>query len=242
LIFWLGTHQPHWLERTSVPLFVSHRRLSEYRTLPRALGWWALDSGAFSEIDHFREWRTTPSQYVADVRRFSREVGKLLWAAPQDWMCEPYIVAKTGLSVEEHQRRTVASLIDLRMRAPEIHWIPVLQGYTPTEFARCAEMYLKAGINLLGEPLVGLGSVCRRQATRVAEDIVRAFAKAGVRLHGFGFKILGLKRVRDALFSSDSLSWSFTARREQERIPGHTHKNCANCLEYALRWRERVVA
>ncbi|GAA1258662.1 hypothetical protein GCM10009677_06820 [Sphaerisporangium rubeum] len=25
--FYLGTHQPHWLERVSIPLFVSHRQL-----------------------------------------------------------------------------------------------------------------------------------------------------------------------------------------------------------------------
>ncbi len=34
--------------------------------------------------------------------RYRDEIGCLLWAAPQDWMCEPWITAKTGLTVAEH--------------------------------------------------------------------------------------------------------------------------------------------
>lgn len=48
--FFLGTHHPHWLADArfmDVPLFVSHRQISRYKTLPRAVGEWALDSGGF---------------------------------------------------------------------------------------------------------------------------------------------------------------------------------------------------
>jgi hypothetical protein len=49
--------------------------------LPRAAAGWALDSGAaFSELSLFGEWRTTPRQYVAAVRRYDDEIGKLEWA------------------------------------------------------------------------------------------------------------------------------------------------------------------
>ena len=48
----------------------------------------------------------------ANVRLYRDEVGGLQCAAPQDWMCEPQIVAKTGLSVREHQQRTVENLLD----------------------------------------------------------------------------------------------------------------------------------
>ncbi len=34
--------------------------------------------------------------------RYRDEIGCLLWAAPHDWMCEPWITAKTGLTVAEH--------------------------------------------------------------------------------------------------------------------------------------------
>lgn len=46
--FYLGTHMANWLGQTDVPLFVSHMRLRDRKTYPRALGPWALDSGAFT--------------------------------------------------------------------------------------------------------------------------------------------------------------------------------------------------
>ncbi|MGW4241176.1 deazapurine DNA modification protein DpdA family protein [Nocardia sp. NPDC004722] len=43
--FYLGTHQPHWLALTDVPLFISDVRLRDRKTFPRARGEWGLDSG-----------------------------------------------------------------------------------------------------------------------------------------------------------------------------------------------------
>lgn len=84
--FWLGSPMPGWLERTAAPLFVSHRRLAGRRRLPRAVGAWALDSGAFSEIAQHGRFTTTPAAYAAAVDRYAAEVGRLSWAAIQDWM------------------------------------------------------------------------------------------------------------------------------------------------------------
>ncbi len=149
--FFLGTHQPNWLHDTAVPLFVSHRRLARQKSFTRAKGPWALDSGGFSELSLFGEWRTSQADYVAAVRRYVEEIGKMAWAAPQDWMCEPPMIEKTGLSVREHQRRTVESVLSLRAAAPEIHWIPVLQGWNPAEYRIHAEDYALAGIDLACE-------------------------------------------------------------------------------------------
>ena len=44
-------------------------------------------------------------------------------------MCEPAIVARTGLTVLEHQERTVASYLELRALAPHLPVIPVVQGW-----------------------------------------------------------------------------------------------------------------
>lgn len=85
-VFYLGTHQPGWLTKAGVPLFISHRRLAGYRRLPRARAGWALDSGGFSEMSMFGEWRTTPATYVAAVERYDGQIGQLKWAAPPDWM------------------------------------------------------------------------------------------------------------------------------------------------------------
>ena len=241
LRFWLGTHLPVWLEQTTVPLFVSHRRLADRRRLPRAAGPWALDSGAFSEIAESGRFTTTPVEYAHAVDRYATEIGRLEWAAIQDWMCEPFMVAKTGLSVHEHQRRTVASYLDLRSLAPHLPWVPVLQGYALADYLHCIDLYTTAGIDLTVVPLVGLGSVCRRQATAEIGALVAALADRRLRLHGFGVKTAGLHRYGHALASADSMAWSLAARRRPP-LPGCGHKNCANCLRYALAWRADLGA
>lgn len=252
--FLLGTHQPGWLGKAGVPLFVPDTRLRPYKTLPRAIAPWALDSGGFTQLQKFGDWTIPPEQYAARVRRYRDEIGQLAWAAPQDWMCEPLVIhggigprgqafAGTHLTVAEHQRRTVANLLHLRQIAPDLPWIPVLQGYTRDEYEHCADLYHGAGIDLTGEPLVGLGSVCRRQATGEAHEIAAALHARGItRLHGFGVKTLGLAQYGHLLTSADSLAWSEDARHAPP-LPGHSqrHINCANCPEYALRWRTRHI-
>ncbi|MFJ6729632.1 hypothetical protein ACIQPQ_32515 [Streptomyces sp. NPDC091281] len=239
--FFLGTHQPGWLATANVPLFVSYRRLAHRRILPRAAAPWALDSGGFTELSMHGTWHTPAPVYLAAVRRFRDEIGRMEWAAPMDWMCEPWITGLTGLSVAEHQRRTIDNFLSLRHAAPDLPIVPVLQGWELSDYHRCADDYEKAGVDLAGEPVVGLGSVCRRQATGQAATIVTTLAERGLNLHGFGFKTLGLRSCGHALTSADSLAWSYDARRKPP-MPGHTHKNCANCLDYALNWRRRALS
>src|SRR5690349_1560064 len=254
----LGTHQPGWLAKAGVPLFVSDVRLRVYKTLPRAAAPWAVDSGGFSEIQKYGQWTVTPAEYVARLRRYRDEVGHLMWCAPQDWMCEPIIInggvaggqrfAGTGLSVAEHQRRTVTNYVQLRDMAPDLPIIPVVQGWTRDDYLRCVDLYSSlARVDLTAMPLVGLGSVCRRQGTAEAVDIIDALHRVGVtRIHGFGFKILGLRQLagrRHGLHMADSLAWSDTARKlRRPALPGCTHANCANCLPYALQWRRTALA
>lgn len=60
-------------------------------------------------------------------------------------------------------------------------------------------------------------------------------------LHGFGIKVLGLRRYGHLLTSADSMAWSVAARRSAP-LPGCTaHRNCANCPRYAYRWRAEVI-
>lgn len=237
--FLLGVHEPAWLSRTDVPLFVSHRRLARRQELPRAVGPWALDSGAFSEIAAHGGFATTAHAYAAAVRRYADEVGNLAWASVQDWMCEPFVLARTGLTVAEHQRRTVASYLELRDLAPDVPWVPVVQGWLLDDYLTCVEAYADAGVDLAALPLVGLGSVCRRQATGGIGAVVAALA--GLRLHGFGVKTGGLVRYGRLLASADSMAWSYRARRSSP-LSGCAHRTCANCLRFALRWRETVIA
>lgn len=237
--FFLGAHQPIWLTRVpNIPLLVSHRRLGHRRTLPRAITEWALDSGGFTELQLHGRWETNEKDYVRAVRRYADEIGNLTWAAPQDWMCEPHILKRTGLTVREHQRRTVRNLVRLRDLAPELAWVPTLQGWTLPDYQRCADLYDRAGIDLAAEPLVGIGTVCRRQSSADVERIMRAFAARNLNLHGFGIKITGLNRYAEALCSSDSMSWS----RRGRYVPGcgPSHRTESNCLRFALSWYRQI--
>lgn len=213
--FYLGTHEPSWLSRAHVPLFISAVRLRERckRKLPAARVPWALDSGGFSVLNKHGDYPQSAEVYAAEVCRWD-SIGHLQWAAIQDWMCEPVVLAKTGLTVLDHQRRTVQSWLDLRRLAPDLPWVPVLQGFTRAEYLRCVELYGEAGTDLRELALVGIGSVCRRENTAEAEAIIRELSAMGLRLHGFGFKLGGLERCRDVLHSADSLAWSYGARRK----------------------------
>lgn len=178
-IFYLGTHQVDHLERAGVPLFVSHRRLAGRKTLPRAIAEYAVDSGAYTELLLHGRWTVSPQQYCAAIRRYDAEIGRVAWAAPQDWCVESNVLTATGLSVEDHQRLTVENFLELQQcwGDRDQPWMPVLQGYSVDEYKRCWEMYAKAGVDLKDFPLVGVGSVCRRQATSEIDAVVAALLR-----------------------------------------------------------------
>jgi hypothetical protein len=144
--FWLGTHKAGWLARTEAPLFVSRRTLEIRKTLPVALGPWALDSGGFTELNkgawHVRTrspYPLTADEYVEQVRRYEAEIGNLAWVAPMDWMSEPEMIWKHGVGGWDHRRRTVQNFLVLRELLGELV-IPVLQGWTLDEYLRCVDL------------------------------------------------------------------------------------------------------
>jgi hypothetical protein len=252
--FFLGTHRPHWLHpgksrilAPSGPLFVSARRLRDRRSpYPRCDIDFAVDSGGFTELSKFGRWTIGAAGYAEQMLLLAEQTGRLRWAAIQDWMCEPWVIdggtgpnggkpsPGTKLSVLEHQVRTVQSLLDLRTLAPSIPWVPVVQGQTVDDYFRHVEMYAQAGVDLRGEPLVGAGSVCRRQATAEIALLLRSLAGYGLKLHGFGVKLGGLDISAPYLVSADSMAWSFAARKRGR-------PRDANCQRWAEEWRREVL-
>jgi hypothetical protein len=265
----------HWLrlpEFADVPLCISRNRLIRYKTLPRAVGRWVMDSGGFTMIQQHGRWPMTAAEYVTEVRRIVDGVGKMPdWVAPMDNMCESQVIygrrdvprsspqwfhgtrelrgLKPGDSEQDlatavriHQRLTVENYLQLLELAPEIPWMPVLQGATLASYIECANQYEDASVDLGAKPIVGLGSVCRRQDTSEIGAIVSIFADRGWLLHGFGVKSAGITKYGHMLASADSLAWSTGARRAP-RMAGCTHRaeRCQNCARYALRWRSRVI-
>lgn len=239
MIFYLGTHKPSFLGRTDVPLFISRRTLERQKTWKRATGRWALDSGGFTEISTYGKFQLSPEAYVDQVYQFDDAIGPMDWAAPQDWMVEPWIVQRTGLSVREHQERTIDNYLDLIARSDL--FIPVLQGWTLADYMRHIVMYKQAGVDLTTLETVGVGSVCRRQNTQEAATIFRTLSSVGIPIHGFGVKTSGYKVYGDYLHSADSMAWSYAARKRQLKLDSCTHPRCQNCLKWALQWREKEL-
>jgi len=238
-LFYLGIKPPMWLETLDVPMFLSRRRLEKRRTLPRAATRWALDSGGFTELGQYGEWRLPTADYITQAERYAAEIGLLDWVAPQDWMCEPSMITGTGLDVPEHQRRTVRNFQELRQALGPLV-IPVLQGWEPDDYLRCVDLYQHAGIDLTQEPTVGLGSVCRRNADSEITRIIDSLQP--LRLHAFGVKGTSYINNHHIITSADSMAWSRQAFFAP-RLPECTHaaKQCWDCSRYALRWRKRLL-
>lgn len=268
---YVGTSEASWLERTEVPLFIPyHRLLRRKGPLPRSPrnGHWALDSGGYNHIRKYGCWAIPPEQYVADTLRFDREIGNLGWAAPMDMMCEVDAFTATGLSELAHQQFTVTNFVQLErlwydQSDSESPFMPVLQADPDlpvddmvASYLRCWGMYAEAGVDLGYRTLVGLGSICRQQATEKIGALVTALHEHDSRdetveplpLHGFGCKTLGLLRYGHLMTSADSQAWSarqrYASRRNEPKWAGcpMDHPDCRNCFHWALEWRRRALA
>lgn len=193
--------------------FISVNRLKN-RKSDFAVKDWIMDSGAFTEISTHGRYRVSVDEYAAQIDRWSK-VGNFQRAATQDYMCEPFILAKTGLTVQDHQRMTIERFDALRDRTGAA-LLPVIQGFRPEEYMEHVEMW---GTRLGNGMWTGVGSVCRRNTEpETIEDILTSIKKVrpDLRLHGFGLKITSLRSetVRRNLYSADSMAWSFAARMQ----------------------------
>lgn len=242
--FFLGAHDPTWIGRSTAPLFVSIARgLRKFGRRP-ALNGWALDSGGFTQVTKHGGWTMEPEQYLDLVYAAGDKCPGLLWASPQDWMVEPAAIAATGLSVEAHQRLTIENYLALKELDERDLIIPVLQGWHAGDHERHVLDYRAHGIELRNVDLVGVGSVCRRQASPEIEGIIRSLRSEGLSLHGFGVKAQGLTRYRDQLTSCDSMAWSYYGRMESTRrgtrmCKTGTHASCTECFEWAHMWYDK---
>ena len=235
---------PAWLNRAEFPLFVSHRRLQRQKTWKPAVVPWCLDSGGFTELSMYGEWRTTPTEYVTAIRRYTDQIGNINWVSPQDAMCEPWILEKAkgwlGGTVQAHQRWTVDNFLHLNTIAADINFIPVLQGWQRDDYLRHIDMYEAAGVDLRAYHTVGIGSVCRRQGTSEIEDVFRRLHREGLRMHGFGVKTKGLARYARYLVSADSMAWCMRGSKTSP-CPVTGVKSCGNCYHFAVTWRDKII-
>ena len=235
MIFYLGTHQINWIwkKEDRIPFFISDTRLRQWKKLKPANFIWALDSGGFTELHKYGRWTVKPKDYCERVQRYKAEIGKLQFAAIQDWMCEESARKKTGKSIIYHQAKTIESFLDLNALDPTIPWLPVLQGQTPQDYLNHLAMYREHDIN---NTYFGIGSVCRRAGSNEIIHLIKQLHKMGIELHGFGVKTLALAKVHKYLKSADSLAWAITASYEPPKYKSCTHKACSSCYNFAKSW------
>lgn len=211
--FYVGLHHPchaKQFERCCISVNVLRRR--KFRV---EAGDVLLDSGAFTEISNHGGYRNSVEVYADEIRRLINVV-PIIAAVAQDYMCEPFIVERTGLSIAEHQRLTIERYDALVAFELPVPIMPVLQGYQPADYSRHIDLY---GDRLSLGAWVGVGSVCKRNSSPL--DVAHVLAaihnrRPDLRLHGFGVKRTAILEpvVQALLYSADSMAWSFAARKQ----------------------------
>lgn len=189
--FFVGLHHPSdakHFDRSFISVNTLKNRRSDFQ-----VGEWMMDSGAFRTIQMHGGYPEPVEAYANQVKRWST-CGKLLAAVTQDYMCEPFMLQITGLSVPDHQRLTVERFDGLLRCETGCYIMPVLQGYAPEEYVQHISQY---GERLQNGAWVGVGSVCKRNSNpRAILDVLTAIKteRPDLRLHGFGLKTIALSR------------------------------------------------
>lgn len=238
MLFFSGWHQPR--DGPSGCADFPYCMISINRLINRKSSFpvqrWILDSGAFTRISSGRG-HLSVKRYAKEIQRWS-DNGKLLAAVSQDFMCEPFILQKTGLSVAVHQRLTIHRYdllnIELKNLDCNTYLMPVLQGFTPQEYVNHLQQY---GERLHRGAWVGVGSVCKRNGNpSQIEAILMAIHlnRPDLNLHGFGLKKTALQSsiVWDILYSADSLAASYAARK--------SGRSGQNCPKTALKYTQEI--
>lgn len=220
--FYVGLHQPADAQHFDL-VCISIKRLWR-RKKPVACGDVLVDSGAFTELFLHGRYRHGVEEYAAELYRLHTSgVVKIAAAVAQDYMCEPFILSKTGMTIADHQRLTIERYDALITELERLfdgpipfHVMPVLQGFAPQDYANHVRMY---GDRLKPGMWVGVGSVCKRQGDpRSIIAVLQAIAalRPDLLLHGFGVKKTSLLHpgVREMLATADSMAWSFAARKQ----------------------------
>lgn len=213
--FFVGLHQPSDARHFGAA-FISVNRLAT-RKGPFLVGDWIMDSGAFTIVNKHAGYPNAVSEYAEHIKRWATN-GNLLAAVAQDYMCEPFVLARTGLAIADHQRLTIERYDALlSCDAGGVYIMPVLQGYAPSDYVTHIRLY---GDRLQRGAWVGVGSVCKRNGRAQAIEAVLCAIKAArpdLRLHGFGLKTTALRSglVRACLETADSMAWSFAARKQR---------------------------
>lgn len=230
--FYVGMHQPSGVKHLRNAMVSINRLEHRKADFDPPEGKWLLDSGSFTRISSGRGHMPL-LDYASLIERWAAIPG-FQAAVSQDYMCEPFILRKTGMTVENHQTLTTRNYIDLRYAVADSTYImPVIQGFTPDEYARhCWQL-----APMLDEGAwIGVGSVCKRNVNPVAISAVLSAilnVRSDLRLHGFGLKTTSIvcQDIAERIHSADSMSWSFMGRKNGQG---------ANNPLWAREWADQI--
>lgn len=206
----------------------------------------ALDSAGFVAMVRYRGYRWTLGQYVAFAGTYPWD----WWAAP-DFCCEREVAADRA-EVLHRVRATAAKLAWALALAADMGvkpCLPVLQGWEPDDYLRCADLI--TGYMDLPD-LVGLGSMCRRHLAGPAGAVaiverLDAVLPARIGFHLFGVKgdVAAALRDHPRLVSIDSQAFEAAARRgayKRRKVEPGFSCNMAWRLGHMRAWYRRVAA
>jgi hypothetical protein len=263
MLFFVGWHQP--VNGPSGCGGFDHAMISINRLLKRrskfAVKKWILDSGAFTRLTS-EQGHLPVEEYAKEILRWSNN-GELLAAVSQDYLCDPFVLKATGLTILESQRLTIQRYDELKATLQELNTIrelersfhdvyddfesdesqmeplvvpyimPVLQGYEPQDYVRHLEQY---GERLAHGAWVGVGSVCRRNSKPgEIESILLAIHsdRPDLKLHGFGLKKTAL---------TSSIVWDILYSADSQASTFAAWRNGANHNDprYAIEYAESL--
>jgi hypothetical protein len=163
-----------------------------------------LDSGGFTEIFRFGGYTFSSAEYY----NYVVDHPYLFGFATMDYPCELVVLQKTGMTIKQHIILTVESNLEL-MNLEKV--IPVIQGYTVDDYLYCCDLMNDYGCQ---KKLMAIGTMCKR--TKVADviEILSAIRGEfpGSEFHAFGLKKNFLPKVKDMIYSSDSIAWFYFQR------------------------------
>jgi hypothetical protein len=195
----------------------------------------ALDSAGFVAMVRYKGYRWSVHDYVKLVASYP-----WAWWAAMDYCCEPQVAADKD-EVRRRVELTAKGLAICDAAAAEggvSAPMPVIQGWMPDDYERCAELMPRLG------KLVGIGSVCRRSLGgpyglfSVLTRLDRVLSQ-DIQFHLFGVKGTAIEKLagHPRIFSVDSMGWDAAARWKL----AHQSKTVAKREAYMAAWYRQNV-
>lgn len=206
-----------------------------------------VDSGGFAIMQKFGKYPWSVSQYSDFIWDVTRDV-RLDFSAIMDYACEPSVNREVYRSNKERIKATIRNEAECMRVAPDLPWLPVLQGDSLTE--RAFDIAIRRRMAMLPINYAGIGSVCGRGKAGAIEAILFYRDQLpSLKHHCFGMHIQALDNdiVFDTVKSWDSYGWnwgkgqkSIDRPKEYLRREGETYSQLCKRLG-SLYWENTIA-